>query len=253
MEERKGYNQTVQSKRTRECFYFNWLFHKGDIAIKRAIKAGEYGGLTNINVKVVKGEEAVIAYSDTNKAAVFKPDDWQEVNLPHDWCVEGTFVNDNSIGSQPAANGYLPTSIGFYRKEFEIPETDKGEKITIEFDGIFRNSTVWINGFLMGNHLSGYTPSFYDLTNVLRYGNEGKNVILVKVDATEFEGWWYEGCGIYRHVWLTKTDKFHVNRFRTYITTPTISAEEAVVSIKTLLKNEYNVAKNVTLVSKIIL
>src|SRR3989339_324174 len=90
------------------------------------------------------------------------PRDWKEVNLPHDWVVEGTFVNDNTLGSQPAGSGYLPTGIGFYRKEFEIPETDKGKKISIEFDGIFRNSTVWVNGHLLGNHQSGYTPSNYD-------------------------------------------------------------------------------------------
>jgi beta-galactosidase len=248
----QGLQQVVPSKRARECFDFNWLFHKGDIAIKQAIKAGKYGGLTDINVKVVTGEEAAIAYTDANKAAAFKPGDWQEVNLPHDWCVEGTFVNDNSIGCSPAANGYLPGGIGFYRKEFEIPETDKGKKITIEFDGIFRNSTVWINGHLIGNHHSGYTSVNYDLTDVLRYGEEGKNVILVKVDATDYEGWWYEGCGIYRHVWLTKTDKLHVDRFGTYITTPSVSSAEAAVSIKTTLKNEYDVARNITLVSKIV-
>ncbi|MGA2406382.1 MAG: beta-galactosidase GalA [Bacteroidales bacterium] len=248
----QGLQQIATGKRVKECFDFNWLFHKGDIAIKRAVKAGQQGGLTDINAKVVTGEETVIAYTDANKAAPFKPGDWKEVNLPHDWCVEGTFVNDNTIGSQPGSNGFLPSGIGFYRKEFEIPESDKGEKISIEFDGIIRNSSVWVNGHFMGNHQSGYIPSSYDLTDVLRYGSEGKNIILVKVDATDFEGWWYEGCGIYRHVWLTKTDKLHVDRFGTYVTTPSVSPEEAAISIKTVLKNEYNVAKNVILISKII-
>ena len=244
--------QTGLSKRSKECFDFDWQFHKGDIAIKRAVKAAGYGGLTDVNVKVETNKEVVIAYTDVDKAAAFKAEDWKEVNLPHDWCVEGTFVNDNSIGSQPAANGYLPGGIGFYRKEFEIPETDKGKKISIEFDGIFRNSTVWVNGQLLGNHQSGYTPSNYDLTDILRYGNEGKNVILVKVDATEYEGWWYEGCGIYRHVWLNKTNQVHVDRFGTYVTTPSISADEAAISIKTNIKNELGVVKNITLTSKIV-
>ena len=252
----KGISQNAQqpglSKRTKECFDFSWQFHKGDIAIKRAVKAAGYGGLTDINVKVETNKEAVIAYTDVDKAATFKPEDWKEVNLPHDWCVEGTFVNDKSIGSSPAVSGYLPGGIGFYRKEFEIPETDKGKKISIEFDGIFRNSTVWVNGQLIGNHQSGYTPSNYDLTDVLRYGNEGKNVILVKVDATEYEGWWYEGCGIYRHVWLNKTDRLHVGRFGTYVTTPSVSPDEAAVNIKTSIKNEYGVVKNITLISKIV-
>lgn len=244
--------QATSGKRIKENFDFSWQFHKGDIAIKRAVKAGKQGGLTDANVNVVTGEEAVIAYTDKNKVAEYKPSDWQEVNLPHDWCIEQPFVNDNSIGSQPAGNGYLPGGVGFYRKEFELPETDNGKKVTIEFDGIFRNSTVWVNGHLMGNHQSGYTPSFYDLTDFLRYGKDGKNVVLVKVDATDYEGWWYEGCGIYRHVWLTKTNLLHVYRFGTYITTPVVSAEKADVDIKTTLKNENNAARNATLVSKIV-
>lgn len=243
--------QTVLSKRSRDNFDFSWRFHKGDIAIKRVVRVGQ-GGLTDVNVQIITKEDTIIDYTDVKNANVLKLSDWKEVNLPHDWCVEGTFVHDNSLGSQPAGNGYLPTGIGFYRKEFEIPEAYKGSKVSIEFDGIFRNSTVWVNGYLMGNHQSGYTPSNYDLTDVLRYGNEGKNVILVKVDAREYEGWWYEGCGIYRHVWLIKTDRLHVGRFGTYVTTPTVSTDEATVSIKTTLKNEYKVTKNITLVSKIV-
>ena len=242
----------VYSQRVRENFDFHWNFHKGDIAIKRAVKSGKQGGITDANIKVVAGEEVIIAYSDRNKVVEYKPSDWKNVNLPHDWLVEEPFVHDNTLGSSPASNGYLPVGIGFYRKEFEIPETDKGKEITVEFDGIFRNSTVWVNGHLMGSHSSGYIPSFYDLTDVLRYGDEGKNVILVKVDATDYEGWWYEGCGIYRHVWLTKTNKLHVARFGTYVMTPEVSEKEAAVNIETCIRNSDNSAKNVTLVSKIV-
>ena len=252
----QGKTQVVQkpalSIRTRENFDFSWFFHKGDIAIKRVIKAGGQAGLTDINVKNIAKEDTTIDYTNFESAKIFYPRDWKKVNLPHDWAVEGTFMHDNSLGNQPAANGFLPTGIGFYRKEFEIPEADKGEKISIEFDGIFRNSTLWVNGHLLGNHQSGYTPSYYDLTDVLRYGNEGKNVILVKVDAREYEGWWYEGAGIYRHVWLTKTDRLHVDRFGTYITTPAVSDAEATVNITTILKNEYKIAKTISLVSKIV-
>jgi beta-galactosidase len=244
--------KTSSGVRTRECIDFNWQFHKGDIAIKKVVKVGGQAGLTDINVKIIAKEDTTIDYTNVESAKILYPRDWKEINLPHDWAVEGTFVHDNSLGSQPAANGYLPTGIGFYRKEFEIPETDKGRKISIEFDGIFRNSTVWVNGHYLGNHQSGYTPSNYDLTDVLRYGSEGKNIILVKVDASEYEGWWYEGAGIYRHVWLVKTNRLHVDRFGTYVTTPTVSEVEATVSIKTTLKNEYKTTKNVTLVSKIV-
>lgn len=247
----QGLIQSASNKRTRENFDFSWQFHKGDIAMKLVPRVGQ-GGITDINVPVISRKDTVIDYTNFKSSTSFFPPDWQEVNVPHDWCVEGTFVEDNTLGSQPAGSGYLPAGIGFYRKEFIIPESDKGKKISIEFDGIFRNSTVWVNGILLGNHQSGYTPSNYDLTDVLRYGNEGRNAILVKVDATQPEGWWYEGCGIYRHVWLTKTDRLHVARFGTYITTPLVSESEATISIKTTLKNEYKTAKSVTLVSKIV-
>ncbi len=239
------------TNRVKENFDFSWLFHKGDIAMKLVVRVGQ-GGITDINVPIITKNDTVIDYSNFRSSTAMLPSDWKEVNLPHDWVVEGSFVHDNDLGSQPAGSGYLPTGIGFYRKEFEIPESDKGKKISIEFDGIFRNSTVWVNGHLLGNHQSGYTPSNYDLTDVLRYGDEGKNAILVKVDATQPEGWWYEGGGIYRHVWLIKTDRLHVARFGTYVTTPVITDEEATVSIKTTLKNEYKTAKTITLVSKIV-
>lgn len=244
-----GLQQTSPSRRIKDNFDFSWQFHRGDIAIKKVVRVGQ-GGITDINVPVIAKKDTVIDYTDVKSSTSFFPADWKEVSLPHDWVVEGTFVNDNSLGSQPGGNGYLPTGVGFYRKEFEIPQSDKGKKISIEFDGIFRNSTVWVNGHLLGTHLSGYTPSDYDLTDVLRYG--GKNAILVRVDASESEGWYYEGGGIYRHTWLVKTDRLHVARFGTYVTTPSITETNASVSIKTTLKNEYKSEKKVTLVSKIV-
>ena len=244
--------QVAQAQRQTENFDKQWQFFKGDIAIKRAVKAGRQGGLTDANVKRVEGEEVIIAYTDRNKVADYKPADWQNVTLPHDWLVEVPAVNDNSLGSQPGGNGFKPGGIGFYRKEFSIPEGDLGKKIFIEFDGIFRKSTVWVNGHLLGTHESGYIPSNYDLTDVLRYGSEGRNVILVKVDATDYEGWWYEGSGIYRHVWLYKTDPLHVDRFGTFVTTPSVSTDRAVVNIKTALKNEHRGAKQFQLISKIV-
>ena len=244
--------QIAPSHRTKECFDFSWQFHKGYIAMNKAVKAGGQGGITDVNVRVITKADTTIDYTNAESAKTLYPRDWKEVNLPHDWVVENTFVHDDNLGSQPAGNGYLPTGIGYYRKEFEIPEADKTKKISIEFDGIFRNSTVWVNGHYVGNHQSGYTPSNYDLTDVLRYGNGGRNVILVKVDASEYEGWWYEGGGIYSHVWLIKTDKLHVARFGTFVSTPSASADKASVSIKTTLRNEYKTDKSVTLVSKMV-
>jgi len=116
--------QTNLSKRSRECFDENWMFHKGDIAIKHTIRVGKYGGLTDSNVKVVTKPDAVIDYTNAEQSQVLKPADWKQINLPHDWAVEENFVNDNSLGSQPGGSGYLPTGLGFYRKEFEISEAD---------------------------------------------------------------------------------------------------------------------------------
>lgn len=246
-------NCSAQNKDTgrKQNFDFDWQFHKGDIAIKLTPRVGQ-GGITDIQVPIITKKDTVIDYTSFESSKIFFPADWQNVNLPHDWCVEGTFVHDDNLGSQPAGNGYLPTGIGFYRKEFLIGEQDKGKKISIEFDGIFRNSTVWVNGHLVGTHASGYTPANYDLSDVLRYGSEGKNVILVKVDATQPEGWWYEGCGIYRHVWLMKTNKLHVKRFGTFVTTPKISSAKALINIETSVINENRFFENAILVSKII-
>jgi beta-galactosidase len=115
--EAQNSQQSVNGKRVRECFDRDWMFHKGDIAIKYAFNTSKYGGLTDTNVKVVSDETTVIDYTDVMKLSVFKPADWQKTDLPHDWLVEETFVNDNSLGIQPASNGYLPVGIGFYRKE----------------------------------------------------------------------------------------------------------------------------------------
>ena len=149
-----GNSQNLQQnsilKRTKENFDFSWQFHKGDIAMKCVVKVGGQGGLTDINVKSITKEDTTIDYTNVESAKILYSRNWKEVNLPHDWAVEGSFVQDNSMGNQPAVSGYLPTGVGFYRKEFEIPETDKGQKISLEFDGIFRNSTVWVNGHLLG-------------------------------------------------------------------------------------------------------
>jgi beta-galactosidase len=122
------------SHRMKDSFDFNWQFHKGDIAIKRVVRVGQ-GGITDINVPVITKKDTIIDYTNFESSKVLNPTDWKEVNLPHDWCVEGTFVHDNTLGSQPAGSGYLPVGIGFYRKEFEISETDKGKKYPLSLTG----------------------------------------------------------------------------------------------------------------------
>ncbi|WP_161406403.1 beta-galactosidase GalA [Paenibacillus silvestris] len=224
--------------RSRECFDRDWFFHKGDIEVKYAIKAGMTGGITN-NGKREEGEWLVIAYADKETAETALPKEWSRVHIPHDYVVEGDVVNDPDLGSRPASHGYLPMGIGFYRKMFAIPSNDEGKNISIHFDGVMGISTVWLNGHLLGTHESGYTSFHYDISDVLRYGEEGNNVIVVKVDATRCEGWWYEGGGIYRHTWLQKTDRLHVGHWGTYVTTPVITEQVAEIAIRTVVHNQY--------------
>lgn len=168
-------------------------------------------------------------------------DDWRTLNLPHDWSIEGTFSKDNPAKPD---GGALPGGIGWYTKKFSVPVTDKNKQVFIEFDGVYRNSEVWINGNSLGIRPNGYISFQYDLTPHLHYGNE-PNVITVKVDnSKQPNSRWYSGSGIYRNVWLTVVDKRHVNRYGTFITTPVVSEKTATVKIVTSVQNNYAANEN---------
>ncbi len=143
--------------------------------------------------------------------------EWKDIDLPHDWVVDLPFAKEasHSHGYKTVGYKYPETSVGWYRKIFFIPESDFGKHISLQFDGVFRNSQVWVNGFYLGGEPSGYTTQVYDISEYLNYG--GENVVAVRVDATLEEGWFYEGAGIYRHVWLDKADPLHVAPFGTFV------------------------------------
>lgn len=208
-----------------------WKFFKGNIDVRYAIKAGRTGGLTDLG-RDADGEWTQIAYNDKEEKINVRDEQWESVSLPHDWIVYGNFSKD-----EWDAQGCLPTGVGCYRKVFDIPAEYEGRRVELEFDGVSRNATVWLNGHLLGSHFSGYTSFSYDISDFLRYGEEGKNVLFVKVDARSFEGWWYEGAGIYRHTRLTVTNKLHIAKWGTYITSPEVG-ETAVVRIETAIKND---------------
>ncbi len=161
---------------------------------------------------------AKAGYGDGPAAASFDDRAWRVLDLPHDWAVEAPFSpqGSHSHGYKAAGKGFPERSVGWYRKTFHVPESDLGRRITIEFDGVFRDSRVWVNGFFLGEQPSGYTGFQYDLTDYLNYG--GNNVIAVRADATMEEGWFYEGAGITRHVWLLKTHPVHVKPWGTAVT-----------------------------------
>ena len=136
--------------------------------------------------------------------------EWRDVTLPHDWVVDLPFSKDasHSHGYKTVGYKYPETSVGWYRKVFEVPAEDLGKHISLQFDGIFRDARVWVNGFYLGNEPSGYAQQIYDISEYLNYG--GENVVAVRADASLEEGWFYEGAGIYRHVWFNKADPLHV-------------------------------------------
>jgi beta-galactosidase len=130
---------------------------------------------------------------------------WRVVNLPHDWAVELPFdqAADGSHGFKALGGRYPTNSVAWYRRTFELPREDGGKRIWLAFDGVFRDATVWINGWCVRHHEGGYYPFREDITDVVHFG--GQNSVAVRVDATKTEGWFYEGAGLYRHVWLDKT------------------------------------------------
>ncbi len=163
---------------------------------------------------------------------------WGAVDLPHDWAVELPFENAERLvayGCKPLGREYPATSIGWYRRVFDIPASDLGRRITVEFDGVFRDALVAVNGHFLGRNLSGYAPFEVDITDVAQYG--GPNVLVVRVDATQNEGWFYEGAGIYRHVWLSKTAPLHVAHWGTFVTSE-LHAGNAVLTVRTEVENE---------------
>jgi beta-galactosidase len=162
---------------------------------------------------------------------------WRLVNLPHDWAVEVPFdpAGIASHGFKAVGRGFPASSIGWYRRSFPIAASDLGRRIRIEFDGVYRNARVFINGFLVGEEPSGYLGASYDISDYLNYG--GDNVVAVRVDATMEEGWFYEGAGIYRHVWLSKTAPLHVARDGVWIRTA-MDGADALVTVDTTLGNE---------------
>lgn len=164
----------------------------------------------------------------------FNDSEWRLLDLPHDWSIEGEFNKDNPAG---IGGGALPGGTGWYRKTFNLSESDTNKRVYITFDGVYKNSEVYINGNLIGKRPNGYISFQYDLTPYLNYG-ETPNVIAVRVDNSDQpNSRWYSGSGIYRNVWLEKTNKIHIDLWGTYITTHSVSKESAEVEISIIIKN----------------
>ena len=170
--------------------------------------------------------------------AKFDDSKWRPLNLPHDWAVELPFVHDeeqNSHGFKPVGRRYPETSVGWYRREFDIPAADLGKRILVEFDGAFRDVLLFVNGCFIGRNNNGYAPFHFDLTDFLAYGQ--KNYLVARVDASFGDGWFYEGAGIYRHVWLTKTNALHLGKWESTVRTA-VQGDAATLSLATIAVNQ---------------
>ncbi len=163
---------------------------------------------------------------------------WRKQSLPHDWAVELPFVRDEeqqSHGYKPLGRRYPDTSVGWYRREFDVPASDAGRRVAVEFDGAFRSVLVFVNGCFVGRNDNGYAPFRFDISDFLAVG--AKNCIVARVDASLGDGWFYEGAGIYRHIWLTKTDPLHLGRWGSVVRTD-VNGSSAALTLNTVVVNE---------------
>lgn len=197
-----------------------WRFHLGDLPTMPPINHGDTYGAVKAGHA---GGPAAPGFDDTA---------WRALDLPHDFVLEQPFDPTGNV-----SHGFKRGEVGWYRRSFDLPADDLGKRLWLEFDGVFRHCTVWLNGYILGSHASGYTSFHFDISDVATYG--GRNVLVVRVDATEFEGWWYEGGGIYRHVWLSKMPAVHVGHWGVYAATELNDAlAAATVNVTTEVTNE---------------
>ena len=190
-----------------------------------------------------KGWRFILADSAQMSLAMYDDSAWRMLNVPHDWAIEGDFS-----ASAPSGNsgGALPGGVGWYRKSFEVAAADKGKLFYIDFDGVYMNAKVWINGQLLGQRPYGYSSFRFDLTPHLKFG--ARNVVAVRVDNSDQpNSRWYSGCGIYRHVWLVKTEKIHVAHWGTHVV-----AEGNKVSVSVSIDNNTTSQQTVVVRNRII-
>ncbi|MEO8406059.1 MAG: beta-galactosidase GalA, partial [Chitinophagaceae bacterium] len=219
----------------------NWKFHFGS--------ASDPSKDFNYSINTIFSKSGGAAKTAIDPR--FADSSWKTITLPHDWAVELPFVNVPSFdveshGYKPVGGLFPETSIGWYRKHFSVASNDSGTRFQLQFDGVFRNASFWINGFYIGNNLSGYVGASYDVTDFVRYDRD--NVLVVRVDATQYEGWFYEGAGIYRHVWLNQYDNTHITDGGLFVQA-TVQGKNAIVSIETTVENAGPASANCTVVS----
>lgn len=219
----------------------DWKFHFGHAAnVEKDFDYSKTALLHKSNV-----------YATTIVHPKFVDSTWQKINVPHDWLVELPFVKSEQVemdshGYKPVGGAYPETSIGWYRKHFSVDKSKSNKRFEIQFDGIYRNAEIWLNGFYVGTNFSGYVGNSYDVSDYINF--EGDNVLVIRVDATQYEGWFYEGAGIYRHVWLHITDKIFIPQDGVFVYAD-VKDKKATVTVETTVQNNLLNQANATVYS----
>jgi beta-galactosidase len=260
-----GASLSTAAARERDLLDAGWTFQIGDpVDVTTAVTSyPEIGDLTKLQdptaevtleasrpdpVATHAGEN--VSYVQTN----YNDSAWRQLNLPHDWVVEQPFDSNmaQNHGYKAGFNNATSTNtIAWYRHTFTLPAGDTNKTMWLEFDGIYRNALIWLNGRCIGRDVSGYAPISFDVTSNMIAG--GTNVLVVRVDASRFEGWFYEGAGIYRHVWLEKTAPVHVGHWGTYVATTSLVGSNATITVQTAVTNQSSSATvNGTLTSTLL-
>jgi beta-galactosidase len=221
----------------------DWKFHFGHVG--NAEKDFDYSKTALLHKSNV--------YATTIVHPKFVDSTWQKINVPHDWLVELPFVKSEQVemdshGYKPVGGAYPETSIGWYRKHFSVDKSKSNKRFEIQFDGIYRNAEIWLNGFYVGTNFSGYVGNSYDVSDYINF--EGDNVLVIRVDATQYEGWFYEGAGIYRHVWLHITDKIFIPEDGVFVYAD-VKDNKATVTVETTVQNNLLNQANATVYSYI--
>lgn len=252
--------------RQRLAFDDGWLFHLGELAdppARRTLKSGACGSVSDCvegergALRVPPGREVLAgflpAFAPSLASARRLDGAWAPVELPHDWRILQPYVPDGGNDVYPQAwQGFLPAGVAYYRKTFTAPAAWADGRVGVDFDGVMRASTVWINGHLLGENGSGYTSFGFDISDLLRYGDEGDNVLLVRCDVSEPEGWWGEGAGIYRHVWLTATGTVSIARHGVYARAAELADAHGLVDVDVAVRNDSGVVVAAALACRLV-
>src|SRR5471032_2514066 len=211
-----------------------WRFLQGDVALPS-----------------IQGHGASYLSAQTGEAhgpakADYDDSTWRRLDLPHDWAVEGPYGAE-----QNKSQGYRPRGIGWYRRYFTLPVSDRGRHLELQLDAVATHSTVWVNGIVVNRNWLGYNGRALDITPYVRYGDE-VNTIAVRADANAMEGWWYEGAGIYRHTWLVKRSSLHLITDGVFAN-PTMSPDGAwSIPVEATVANSGSAAETVGIIVELL-